>query len=133
MNRFYLVILLSAFLIIPSINKLSAESKIKSGDIVFAEWSVNGWYHGTVGEECDAGSFMIFFDDSDTKCCQISNIVKDVVPQQSNVLPGVKVLAQWTDGKFYPGTVSVINNGTIYINFDDGDKRQVTLDQIRLR
>ncbi len=112
---------------------ISASSEISPGDIVFAEWQVNGWYHGTVGDLCEEDSFMIFFDDGDTKCCPSSIIVKDVIPPKTSVLPGKRVLAQWSDGRYYPGTVSVISGDTFNINFDDGDKGKVTLSQIRLR
>ena len=111
---------------------ISASEEISPGDIVFAEWAVNGWYHGTVGDVCGDGSFMIFFDDGDTRCCPVRIIVKDVIPAKTGVLPGKRVLAQWSDGKFYPGTVGVISGDTFNINFDDGDKGKVTLDQIRL-
>ncbi len=35
----------------------------QTGDIVWAEWQTNGWYHGTVGEPCGAG-FTVNFDDA---------------------------------------------------------------------
>jgi len=132
--KFYLLIFTTALFLSPAINNsASAESQVKQGDIVFAEWVVNGWYHGRVGHECGDGNFMIFFDDGDTKCCSTGVIVRDVVPGKTGVLPGIAVLARWIDGRYYPGTVSVINGDIYNINFNDGDKVKVTLDQIRLR
>ncbi len=132
--KIYLLIITAALFLLPEIkNSASAESQFKPGDIVFAEWVVNGWYHGRVGHECGDGNFMIFFDDGDTKCCSTSVIVHDVVSRKTCVLPGKAVLARWIDGRYYPGTVSVINGDIYNINFNDGDKVKATLDQIRLR
>jgi len=133
MKKLFFIFFAVSFLITSTITLSSAESNIKPGDIVFAEWEKNGWYHGTVGEECGNGRFMILFDDGDTKCCTTYVIVPDVIPPKTSVLPGKAVLAQWSDGKYYPGTVSVTNEDIYNINFDDGDKGKVTLNQIRLR
>ncbi len=101
-------------------------------EAVFAEWTTNGWFHGKIAKKCEAGWF-IFFDDGDKKCCTVSQIVRDVVPNAKNVKVGSKVLAQWKDNRFYPGTVSAIKKDGYAISFKDGDKRTVKLSQIRLR
>lgn len=130
----HLLMLVAAVLIISSFSTVShSAADIQPGDIVYAEWVTNGWYHGTVGDMCEEGSYMIYFDDGDTKCCNTAAIVKDVIPPKTSVLPGKSVLAQWSDGKYYPGKVTVINGDIFNISFDDGDKGQVRLDQIRLR
>jgi len=133
MKKFFLPVLAALCLIISGSTISSGASTFNQGDIVFAEWVVNGWYHGTVGDECGDGSYMILFDDGDTKCCNAGLIVKDVIPSASNALPGKEVLALWSDGKYYPGTIGVISDGYYYIRFNDGDKGKVTLDQLRLR
>ncbi|PKL18894.1 MAG: hypothetical protein CVV49_03830 [Spirochaetae bacterium HGW-Spirochaetae-5] len=130
----YILTAAAAGLLILSLSSISwSGSNIRPGDTVYAQWTVNGWYHGTVGDVCGAGSYMVYFDDGDTKCCNTGIIVKDVIPPKTGVLPGKAVLAEWTDGNYYPGKVSVINNDLYSIDFDDGDKRKVTLEQIRLR
>lgn len=111
---------------------LYAASAVKSGDTVFAEWVKNGWYHGTVGDRCNGTGYMINFDDGDVKCCTPDKIVRDTVPAKTDVLPGKRVLAQWSDGRYYPGKVSVISDGKFNIDFDDGDKGTVDLAQVRL-
>lgn len=133
MKNTLLDLLASFIMLLTFTTGISASSEISTGDIVFAEWQTNGWYHGTVEDICGEDSFMIFYDDGDTKCCPAGIIVKDVIPPKTSVLPGKRVLAQWSDGRYYPGTVSVISGDTFNINFDDGDKGKVTLDQIRLR
>jgi hypothetical protein len=133
MKNFYLFILAVTILLVSQSFNTSAEQKIKTGDIVFAEWVVNGWYHGTAGNQCSDGGFMILFDDGDTKCCDTTRIVPDKIPVKSNVTVGASVIAQWSDGRFYPGTVVNIIDDAYSINFDDGDKSEVNLSQIRLR
>ena len=109
----------------------SAQTKYKADTVVYAEWVKNGWYHGKIGAECEKG-FTINFDDGDVKCCTEKEIVADVVPGAAEVKTGSKVLAQWSDGKFYPGKVAKIEGDNYSINFDDGDKGNVTIDKIRL-
>jgi len=133
MKKYYYAITTLVFLLLLTNFIAIAESEIKSGDVVFAEWVSNGWYHGTVGDECGNNSFTILFDDGDTKCCLKEIIVPDIIPRKMSVLPGKKVLAQWSNGRFYPGIVSGINGDVYNINFDDGEKGKVTLDQIRIR
>jgi len=43
------------------------------------------------------------------------------------------VLAQWTNNKYYPGSVTAIAGADYSIQFNDGDKGKVKLNQIRLR
>ncbi|NLH49655.1 MAG: DUF4537 domain-containing protein [Myxococcales bacterium] len=109
-----------------------AAGALKVGDVVYAEWSANGWYHGKIDKSCQGG-WHIAFDDGDQKCCTPAQIAKDVVPPAAQVKVGTKVLAQWSDQKYYPGTVSAIAGGDYSIHFDDGDNGKVKLAQIRLR
>ncbi len=109
----------------------SAQTKYAAETVVFAEWAKNGWYHGKTGAECERG-FTINFDDGDVKCCTEKEIVADVVPDASDVKAGSKVLAQWSDGRFYPGKVEKIDGDNYSINFDDGDKGKVTINKLRL-
>lgn len=125
---FFIFIMLSAAFGIT----VFTQGKISTGDAVFAEWTPNGWYHGTVGEPCEKG-FTVNFDDGDVKCCEPGQIVADRVPSADGVSPGMKVLAKWSNGKFYPGTVKSLSEGTYLINFDDGDKGSVTIEGLRLR
>ena len=104
----------------------------KVGDPVFAEWVANGWYHGKIDKKCEAG-WHIAFDDGDQKCCTPQQIVLDMVPNAAKVKVGSKVLAQWSDMRFYPGTVKTVSGGNYAIQFDDGDQATVNLSQIRLR
>jgi hypothetical protein len=109
-----------------------AAGTLKVGDVVYAEWTSNGWYHGKIDKACQGG-WHIAYDDGDQKCCTPAQIAKDVVPPANKVTVGAAVLAQWSDQKYYPGTVSAIAGGDYSINFNDGDKGKVKLAQIRLR
>ena len=110
----------------------AAGGGLKVNDAVFAEWVQNGWYHGKIAKTCDAG-FHIAFDDGDQKCCTVAQIVKDVIPKANKVKVGKKVLAQWSNGRYYPGRVAAIAGGSYTIKFNDGDQGAVKLAQIRLR
>jgi hypothetical protein len=109
----------------------SAQSNLTGGAEVYAEWVKNGWYHGKIGIECESG-FIINFDDGDVKCCSLNEIVADQVPAESEVNLKSRVLAQWSDGRFYPGTVVGNKDGEYSISFDDGDKGKVTIEKLRL-
>ena len=109
-----------------------AATNFAVGQAVYAEWTPNGWYHGKIDVSCATG-WHIAFDDGDQKCCTPQQIVLDVVPKPAAVKVGAKVLAQWTNQRFYPGKVSAINGDNYSITFDDGDKGTVKIAQIRLR
>jgi len=46
---------------------------------------------------------------------------------------GLKVMAKWSNGSFYPGTIAKIVSGACYIHFDDGDKGWTSLAGIALK
>ncbi|TAL34476.1 MAG: DUF4537 domain-containing protein [Spirochaetes bacterium] len=114
------------------LNVALSQTKVSTGDAVFAEWTPNSWYHGKAGIACAQG-LTINFDDGDVKCCTTAQIVADVVPAASALKVGTKVLALWGNGKYYPGTVSAIAGNDYSINFDDGDKGKASLDHIRVK
>jgi hypothetical protein len=110
----------------------AAEPELQRGTVVFAEWFENQWYNGTVEEPCDDG-YRILAETGEIKCVPLDGLVLDVVPEAEDVDTGVAVLAQWGAGLFYPGTVSAINGDSYDIQYDDGDRSTVRLDQLRIR
>jgi len=123
-------LIVAALLVCPVLSVM-AQPTIPNGTVVFAEWIENAWYHGTIAETC-ADGYLIVYDDGDTKCCTLAEIVLDALPDQSEVEVGSRVLAQWGMGQFYPGSVSAISDGEYGIAYDDGDRSTVSLAQIRL-
>jgi hypothetical protein len=113
------------------LDTLSADTSLKVGDTVFAEWAHNSWYHGKISKTCEKG-WYINFDDGDVKCCSGSEVVMDVVSEATQLTQGKRVLAQWTNGKYYPGTISSVAGEDYNIQFDDGDKGAVKASQIRI-
>ncbi len=101
------------------------------GTPVFAEWMENDWYHGRIDGQCSDG-YMILFDDGDTKCCRVTEIVADVIPVSYDIEEGTPVLAQWNDGRFFPGVAVSGKDGKYNINYFDGDTSVVFLEQIRV-
>jgi hypothetical protein len=103
------------------------------GDTVWAQWLPNAWYHGKVDKKGAAG-LHVTFDDGDQADRPLGLIVVDRAPNKEDVKVGTHLLAIWTDGKVYPGTVTrVIAGGKYAIQFDDGDSATVGLDDLRLR
>jgi DNA repair Crb2-like protein len=123
-------LIVAGFLLFPVL-AVMAQSALPTGTVVFAEWGENSWYHGTVAETC-ADGYLIVYDDGDTKCCTLAEIVLDAIPDLSEVDVESRVLAQWGRGQFYPGSVSAISDGEYVIAYDDGDRSTVSLAQIRL-
>ena len=102
-----------------------------AGSAVWAEWTPNNWYHGKVGAPCEAG-YTINFDDGDVKCCARAVIATDTPPPAGLVKTGTRVVAEWTNGRYYPGRITSVDGETYHVNFDDGDQRDVGLHQIRI-
>lgn len=98
---------------------------------VWALWSKGKWYRGRINGVCSKGQ-QVLFDDGDQKCCSKKEIVPDEPPAAGAVKTGVRVMAQYSDGKFYPGKVSGVTGSTYQIRFDDGDSGTVALQQLRL-
>ncbi len=128
---FKLMTIATAFLILVTVIA-AAEPVLKPGTVVFAEWFENQWYNGTVQEPC-ADGYRILAETGEVKCVPLDGLVLDVVPDAADVDSGVAVLAQWGTGLFYPGSVSAVNGNSYDIQYEDGDRSTVRLNQIRIR
>ncbi len=113
-------------------NFLSSKTVYRPGDIVFARWRINAWFHGRIEKKCKLGWF-IKFDDGDEKCCAAVYIVKDRIPSSVNLKVGTAVLARWTSGQYFPGIIAAVSESGYLIKFDDGDEISVSIDFIRKR
>jgi hypothetical protein len=99
-----------------------------SGDSVFAYFRTTGLYHtGTVVNN-DGGNYHVVFEDGDQL-----NSLSDSDLKPFAIQEGAKVLAMWTDKRFYAGTVAKITGRAFYIHFDDGDKGWTPLAGIALK
>jgi hypothetical protein len=104
----------------------------KAGDIVWAQWRPNAWFKGKVGKKIDLG-LHVEFDDGDVADLPISLVVKDSAPTKDQVKAGKRVLSLFSDGKFYPGTVTSDGaDGKYKIKYDDGDEGESGIDDLRL-
>jgi hypothetical protein len=114
------VMFLSVLLFSLAAGALQAQAALRPGDMCLAYWEENDLYYvGTVAAEDNTvkgGGYLVIFADAD----------QAVVPRDRvkpfTIKAGSKVLALWSDGDLYPGTVSRIIGGALYIEFDDGDK-----------
>ena len=111
-------LLIASFLLISIIGPTSAQTTFGAGDTVLAYWEGNNLYFvGTVVEKSAAnGTYKIIFADGD-QAVLASNLVRKM-----DIAVGSKVMAMWSDKKYYPGTVAKIVGGALFINYDDGDK-----------
>ncbi|NCS92459.1 MAG: DUF4537 domain-containing protein [Leptospira sp.] len=98
---------------------------------VWAKWSDEKWYLGILAGSCPKGK-IVLFEDGDMSCTMNSKIVQDILPGSKDVKYGSRVLAKWRNGKYYPGTVSQIENKNYTILFDDEEKLSVELKDLRL-
>ena len=109
----------------------AAQEKVKAGDVVWAEWQPNDWYHGKIAK-VDGKDFHIAFDDGDRAVVDVSKIAVDRVPKKDLVKVGTRVLAKFQQTDFYPGKIVKIDGDRYDIKFDDGDADTVALDELRL-
>lgn len=114
------------------VNCAPAEDKTaKVGDVVWAQWRPNDWYKGKVGKKIDTG-LHIEFDDGDIADLPVTAVVLDKAPAKDAVKAGKRVLAIFTDGKFYPATVTGDGaDGKFKVHFDDGADAEAGLDDLR--
>lgn len=126
------IFLAAVFIIIFSCFPVFGQIKLAKGTPVFAEWVPNSWYHGEIGSTC-SGGYQVLFDDGDTKCCTLEEIAVDKVPSAAEAKVGTAVLAEWSNGKYYPGVIASAGGGKYKINYDDGDTGIVSLSQLRIK
>lgn len=127
------------------VSLLSFGQTLEIGDAVWAQWTPNDWYPGTLGEETMLGFRVVFDDVSDvddvaddlpaSADIPRSLIVLDRLPEASDVRLGTRVLALWPgDEWFYPATVvAEAKEGLYDVVFDDRDVAVADLTQLRLR
>jgi hypothetical protein len=111
--------------------KAAAGLTPKAGDKVWAQWRPNDWYPGKVTKATEVG-LHVQFDDGDEADLPPSLVAPDKAPQKNEAKAGTRVLALWTDDKFYPGTVTKVADDKFDIKFDDGDERTVGVEDLRL-
>lgn len=112
-------------------SSLASARSPEVGDVVFAKWEEVGWYHGKIDGRCDGG-FHVLFDDKDKGCIKAADLALDRVPEPEQVRVGVRVLARWDDGRFYPGKVAEIKGRSALIAYDDGDKGEAGIGDLRI-
>ena len=101
---------------------------LTAGDNVAAVWSDGNRYLATI-QAIDGDQITVkYADDSSVKTVNSAD-VQTIVPQTWSV--GDKVLAVWSAGRFYKGTVVGASGGSYKIQWDDGSApTEVTADKI---
>jgi hypothetical protein len=111
--------------------KPAANQTAKAGDKVWAQLRPNDWHQGKAAKKCPLGLHVVF-DDGDKADLPMELIARDQAPKKAQVKVGARVLAPWTDGRHYPGTVAKAGDGEYEVKFDDGESRSVGLEDLRL-
>jgi hypothetical protein len=89
----------------------------KVGDTVAAKWTDGNYWLATVEKVEPAGVTVKYTDDNTTNTVSVTEIRPIAVKSWS---VGDKVLAVWSSGRFYPGTVEKAAGSTYTIKWDDG-------------
>ena len=130
MNALVKALVLPALLVL--VTATQAQAPLKAGDMVWAEWRPNSWYHGKIAK-VDGKKYHIAFDDGDKATVEATKIALDKVPNRDKVaVQNVRVLAKFKGTKFFPGKVAGFADDNFDIQFDDGDKDTVNLKDLRL-
>jgi hypothetical protein len=108
----------------------TAQEKVTVGDVVWAEWKPNAWYHGKI-VKADGKDFHIAFDDGGKTVVDSSKIAPDRVPEKDMLKVETRVLAKFKQARFYPGKIARIDGDRYDIKFEDGDVDTVALDDLR--
>ncbi len=110
----------------------STQQGLKAGDVVYAEWMRNAWFHGKIAK-VDGEQYHIAFDDGDKNVVASAKIALDRVPKKEEVKVDTRVLAKLSKGiNFYPGKVTKIAEDRYEIKYDDGESDSVKLESLRL-
>lgn len=110
-----------------------------------AQWSNGGWYPGVIADARQrfggAAEYFIEFDDGDSawvgpeQVRVMGAVGKAASVAASNWRPevGARVMADWTDDDWYPGTIAEGNsNGSMwFVQFDDGDTKWLPPSRLR--
>ena len=104
------------------------ESAFKEGDTVAAPWG-GGQYHGTVKAVDGETVSVLYTDDGVTRDVEAKDLT---LIKEKNWKVGDKVLAVWSSGKFYEGTIEEDKGDGVYIvKWDDGSEpSEVKADKI---
>src|SRR5262245_52117794 len=122
---------LALFALLAAATAAAAQEKAKAGDVVWAEWKPNAWFHGKVAK-VDGKDIHIAFDDGDKAAVDASRVALDRAPKKDTVKVDTRVLAKFMKGGFYPGKIAKFVGDRYDIQFDDGDVDSVALDDLRL-
>lgn len=126
--------ILSQFILISCMvvttTQLIAQQSWEKDDRVLAEWANKAWYKGKIESDCDEG-YQILYDDGDTKCCAVYEIITDEIPAATAVEVGTLVLAQWANA-YYPAKVTGINGSAYSVVYFDSYKNTLELGQLRI-
>ncbi len=88
------------------------------------------WYSGSVIASRD-GQCEVEWDSGQKSVIPLASLERE--PEYPGSHPaGTRVLAQWSDGGFYPATVQIFNGTSYRVSFENGTTSWLSPGQIRL-
>lgn len=88
----------------------------RPGLAVRAKWMDGRWYPGEIDQRFGR-VWHVAFDDGDQAWLAPDRIR----PTEQVSGAGLRVMGQWSDGKWYPGVIDQERHGLVHVAFDDGD------------
>lgn len=110
---------------------IADETWPKAGDNVLAQFRPNDWRAANVAKAGADGTFLVRFDEKTALHLPPCLVAIDQAPAAKNIKLGTRVVALFTDGKFYSGTVWGLTNKKYEVQFDDGDELAVAAADLR--
>ena len=98
---------------------LLAAEEPKVGATVLGWWEESQHFFIATLVEKKGTDFVVVFEDGDMATLPATKI------KENTLKVGSKVTSRWTDGEYYPGTISKAVGRAFYIKYDDGDERWV--------
>jgi hypothetical protein len=113
-----MVCLFGQFGLVSQAPALAAEEP-KIGATVLGWWEESQAHFLATIVEKKGTDFVVVFEDGDMATLPATKI------KENTLKVGSKVVSRWTDGEYYPGTISKAVGRAFYIKYDDGDERWV--------
>jgi len=103
-------------------------TSIQPGDFVAATWTDGNFWHAKVLAVTGDNVEVQFVDDQSKLTVPVADVR---AIEKKTWAVGDSVLAVWTVGRFYPGTITAVSGSTYTVKWDDGSSpTPVTADKI---
>ena len=103
----------------------------KVGDVVWAQWRPNAWYHCKLDKKIDGG-FHVVFDDGDETDAAPALIAVDAEPKKDDLKPGVRVVAPRDGTTAQLATVIKVDGAKAECRLEDHSDASFEIKELRM-